>query len=131
MQNAGFAALGLNWRYLAFEVRPEELRAALLGARAMHCVGLNLTVPHKLLAMDIVDALDESAKHWGAVNTIRFEGRDKQGAWLPIQEFNHAPPEKVRSQGFNTDAEAITRSLREDLEVELTIDLSELDEIAY
>jgi shikimate dehydrogenase len=119
MQNAGLAALGLNWRYLAFEVRPEELRAALLGARSMHCVGLNLTVPHKLLAMDMVDVLDESAKHWGAVNTVRFEGRDKQGVWLPIHEFNDTPPEKVRSQGFNTDAEAITRSLREDLGIEL------------
>jgi shikimate dehydrogenase len=120
MQNAGLAALGLNWRYLAFEVRPEELRAALLGARSMHCVGLNLTVPHKLLAMDMVDVLDESAKHWGAVNTIRFEGRDKQGVWLPIYEFNDTPPEKVRSQGFNTDAEAISRSLREDLGIELS-----------
>jgi shikimate dehydrogenase len=120
MQNAGLAALGLNWRYLAFEVRPEELRAALLGARSMHCVGLNLTVPHKLLAMDMVDVLDESAKHWGAVNTIRFEGRDKQGVWLPIHEFNDTPPEKVRSQGFNTDAEAISRSLREDLGIELS-----------
>jgi shikimate dehydrogenase len=120
MQNAGLAALGLNWRYLAFEVRPEELRAALLGARSMHCVGLNLTVPHKLLAMDMVDVLDESAKHWGAVNTIRFEGRDKQGVWLPIYEFNDTSPEKVRSQGFNTDAEAISRSLREDLGIELS-----------
>jgi shikimate dehydrogenase len=120
MQNAGLAALGLNWRYLAFEVRPEELRAALLGARSMHCVGLNLTVPHKLLAMDMVDVLDESAKHWGAVNTVRFEGRDKQGVWLPIHEFNDTSPEKVRSQGFNTDAEAISRSLREDLGIELS-----------
>ena len=120
MQNAGLAALGLNWRYLAFEVRPEELRAALLGARSMHCVGLNLTVPHKLLAMDMVDVLDESAKHWGAVNTVRFEGRDKQGVWLPIHEFNDTPAEKVRSLGFNTDAEAISRSLREDLGIELS-----------
>ncbi|MEY4386938.1 MAG: hypothetical protein RLY20_2221, partial [Verrucomicrobiota bacterium] len=30
MQNAGFAALKLNWRYAAFDVRPEELRTALL-----------------------------------------------------------------------------------------------------
>ena len=33
MQNAGLAALGLNWRYLAFEVRPEELREAIVGAK--------------------------------------------------------------------------------------------------
>jgi shikimate dehydrogenase len=119
MQNAGMAALGLNWRYLAFEVRPEELRTALNGARAMQFVGLNLTVPHKLLAMDMVDVLDESARTWGAVNTIRFEGRDKSGAWRPLDQFNDVPPEKIRLQGFNTDADAIIRALREDLALEL------------
>jgi shikimate dehydrogenase len=46
MQNAGLAALGLNWRYLAFEVDPDNLRAAIQGAKAMNFVGLNLTVPH-------------------------------------------------------------------------------------
>ena len=119
MQNAGFAALGLNWRYLAFEVRPEDLRAALAGARSMQWIGLNLTVPHKLLAVDMVDLLDESARTWGAVNTIRFEGRDGDGAWKPLVEFDNAPPEKIRLQGFNTDADAVVRSLREDLGLEL------------
>lgn len=119
MQNAGLAALGLNWRYLAFDVRPEELRAAIIGARTMQLLGLNLTVPHKLLAVDMVDALDESARLWHAVNTIRFEGREKGGAWLPLQEFDDVPPEKIRTQGFNTDADAIARAVREDLQVEL------------
>ena len=119
MQNAAIAELGLNWRYLALEVRPEELRAALVGAKAMQMVGVNLTVPHKLLALDMMDLLDESSKTWGAVNTVRFEGRDKTGAWLPLHQFEDGPPEKVRMQGFNTDAEAITRSVREDLGVEL------------
>ena len=119
MQNAGLAALGLNWRYLAFDVRPEELRTALVGAKTMQFVGLNLTVPHKLLAMEMVDVLDDSAKNWGAVNTVRFEGRDKAGTWLPLQNFEDTPPDKIRSHGFNTDAEAITRSLREDLGLEL------------
>jgi len=119
MQNAGLAALGLDWRYLAFEVRPEELRAALLGARCMQFVGLNLTVPHKLLALDMVDAVDESAKTWGAVNTIRFEGRDSAGAWKPLHQFESVPPEKTRTLGFNTDADAILRAIREDLELEL------------
>jgi shikimate dehydrogenase len=119
MQNAGMAALGLNWRYVALEVLPVELRAAIAGAKAMHLVGLNLTVPHKLLALDIVDALDESARMWRAVNTIRFEGRDKNGVWLPLHQFDDAAPEKIRMHGFNTDADAIARSLREDLEIEL------------
>ena len=99
MHNAAFAALGLNWRYLAFEVEPKNLRAALAGAKAMNFAGLNLTVPHKLLAVDMVDELDTSAKTWGAVNTIKFENG--------------------RAIGFNTDAEAIVTSLREDLKVEL------------
>ena len=119
MQNAGFAALGLDWRYLAFEVRPEDLRAALNGARTMQFAGLNLTVPHKLLAMDMVEMLDASARSWGAVNTIRFEGRDRSGSWQPLTAFGETPPEKVRMHGFNTDADAIIRSLREDLGLEL------------
>jgi shikimate dehydrogenase len=119
MQNAGLAALGLNWRYLAFEVHPDNLRAAILGARASNFIGLNLTVPHKLLALDMVDVLDESARTWGAVNTIRFEGRDERGGWRPLREFSEVPHE-TRSHGFNTDAEAITRALHEDLGLELS-----------
>ncbi len=118
MQNAGLAALGLNWRYVAFEVPPDNLRAAIQGARAMNFIGLNLTVPHKLLAVDMVDLLDASAKTWGAVNTIVFEGRDEHGTWRSLREFVEVPRE-VRSHGFNTDADAITRALREDLGLEL------------
>lgn len=118
MQNAGIAALGLDWRYLAFEVQPANLRAAIEGARAMQFIGLNLTVPHKLLALDMVDALDDSAKTWGAVNTIRFEAQNPQGEWRPLGEFSEIP-HPIRAHGFNTDADAITRSVREDLGVAL------------
>lgn len=117
MQNAGIANLGLNWRYLAFEVLPEELRQAIEGARAMRFVGLNLTLPHKVLAVKLVDELDDSARAWGTVNTIRFEAQDPTGAWLPVSEAPAAS--KIRATGFNTDADAVTRSLREDLEVSL------------
>jgi shikimate dehydrogenase len=99
MHNAAFAARGLNWRYLAFEVDPKNLHAAIAGAKAMNFAGLNLTVPHKLLAVEMVDVLDDSAKKWSAVNTIRF---DVRGA-----------------TGFNTDADAIVAALREDLKIEL------------
>jgi shikimate dehydrogenase len=119
MQNAGIAEMGLNWRYLAFDVPPDDLRVALAGAKAMQFVGLNLTVPHKILAFDMVDALDESAKLWHAVNTIRFEGREKGGAWVPLHQFDDKPPEKIRAQGFNTDADAMTRAIQEDLGVQL------------
>jgi shikimate dehydrogenase len=89
----------LDWRYLAFEVDPKNLRAAIAGAQAMNFAGLNLTVPHKLLAVEMVDDLDASAKKWGAVNTIKFENG--------------------RAVGFNTDADAIVTALREDLKLEL------------
>lgn len=99
MHNAAFAALGLNWRYLAFEVDPKNLRAAIEGARVMGFAGINLTVPHKLLAVEMVDELDASAKTWGAVNTIKFENG--------------------RAIGFNTDADGLARSLSRDLQITL------------
>jgi shikimate dehydrogenase len=119
MQNAGISALGLDWRYLAFDVRPEELGSALAGARAMRYIGLNLTVPHKLLMHDLVDELDETARTWGAVNTVRFEARNADGEWRPLGEFTDFPEtEEILARGFNTDADAIVRSLREDVSVE-------------
>lgn len=114
MQNAGIAALGLNWRYLAFEVQPERLREAIEGAKRMGFIGVNLTVPHKLLAVNMVDCMDESAKAWGAVNTIRFEAKDEKGVWRSLVHFDAVPTE-IRAHGFNTDADAIIQSLREDL----------------
>ena len=119
MHNAALAFLKLNWRYLAFEVRPENVRSAIAGARDMGFVGINLTLPHKLLALECVDLLDESARHWGAVNTIVFEGRNPEGKWLPLREFETASPQEIRSHGFNTDAEGLENSLREDLQLEL------------
>jgi shikimate dehydrogenase len=103
MHNAAFKALGLNWRYLAFEVDPKNLRTAIEGARAMNFAGLNLTVPHKLLAVEMVDELDESSKIFGAVNTIKFE--KAKG--------------RVRAVGFTTDAEGMKISLHEDLKLKL------------
>jgi len=115
MHNAALKALGLDWRYLAFDVHPDHLGPALDGARAMGFIGLNLTVPHKLLAVERVDELDPAAREWGAVNTVRFEAQNRAGAWRPVGEFSTPPEGPVRAHGFNTDADAITRSLREDL----------------
>jgi shikimate dehydrogenase len=116
MQNAGLAVLGLDWRYLAFDVRPEELAAALAGARAMRFIGLNLTVPHKLLALELVEALDASARTWGAVNTVRFEARVGPDAWRPLGQLEEIPDTaELRAHGFNTDADALETALREDL----------------
>ena len=115
MQNAGLAALDLNWRYLACDVQPDQLRTAIDGARVMGFIGLNLTVPHKLLAVKMVDVLDDQAKTWGAVNTIVFETRAEGGGWLPLGRVEPDQIREVRSRGFNTDADAIVQSLQEAL----------------
>jgi len=104
MHNAAFAKLGLDWRYIACEVELKRLPEAISGAKAMNFIGLNLTVPHKLLALEMVDQLDPSAIRWAAVNTIKFE-KDLEG--------------HVKAVGYNTDADAIATSLQEDLNVSL------------
>ena len=119
MQNAGFAGLGLNCRYLAFEVYPLHLREAILGSQMMGFIGVNLAVPHKLLALDMVDALDQSAHRWGAVDTIRYEGRDEQDDWQPLCHFPDSLPRQLRSHGFNTEADALAQTIQEDLGLKL------------
>jgi shikimate dehydrogenase len=119
MQNAGIAALGLDWRYLAFDVHPDQLEAAIEGARVMRFIGLNLTVPHKLIAPELVDALDKSAKDYSAVNTIRFEAKDPFGEWQPLAGVSADLDTEIRSAGFNTDADGLSLALREELHFKL------------
>lgn len=117
MHNAAFDALGLDWRYVACEVAPENLAAALEGARVMGLCGVNLTVPHKVLALGLMDGLDDSARAWGGVNTVVFEAENAEGVWTPVGQLRSiAGP--VRLRGHNTDADAIVRALREDLLIE-------------
>src|SRR4051812_20327089 len=116
MQNAGIAALGLNWRYVAFDVHPDNLREAIAGAKAMRFLGLNLTVPHKLVATKFVDVIDPSARPWRAINTVTFQGWGGKD-WEPLALLPNDFEGKIRSVGLNTDADAIIRSLKEDLQL--------------
>ncbi|AJY75086.1 shikimate dehydrogenase [Paenibacillus beijingensis] len=76
MFEAGFASLGLDWRYQLIEVRPEHLKVALQGVQAMQFDGLNLTIPHKVAAIPYMDDLSKSASIIGAINTVLFrDGR--------------------------------------------------------
>ena len=119
MHNPALAELGLDWRYLAFEVAPDELGQAIAGAKAMRYIGLNLTVPHKLLALDMVDVLDESAETWGAVNTICFETEGDGGKWTTLGQALGQAHGEVRAKGYNTDADGITLALQQDLGLNL------------
>ena len=71
MQNAAFAARGLDWAYIALDVPPERLEEALRGLAAGGFAGANVTIPHKQAAARLCDEADG-----GAVNTLVFrEGR--------------------------------------------------------
>ncbi len=94
MQEAGFAAAGLNWRYLTIEVAPGLLAEAMRGVRAFGMRGINLTIPHKVAVIEHLDGLAPEARVIGAVNTVRREGD--------------------RLIGENTDGKGFLRGLRQD-----------------
>ncbi len=76
MQEAGFAAAGLNWRYITVEVPPYQLEDAVKGMRAFNMAGINLTIPHKVAIIPFLDGLSREAEIIGAVNTVvRRDGR--------------------------------------------------------
>jgi shikimate dehydrogenase len=70
MQNAAFAALGLNCTYIAFRVPSGELKESIESLRSINIAGFNVTVPHKTEAIKYLDELDATAKKAAAVNTV-------------------------------------------------------------
>jgi shikimate dehydrogenase len=86
MQNAAFAAAGIDAAYVALPVAPDRLAEAVAGAYALGFQGLNVTVPHKQAAAALCATVDTTAADVGAVNTLRRSDR----GW----------------DGFNTDAPA-------------------------
>ncbi len=98
MQEAAFAAKGLDWRYLTLLVRPEDLAAAMAGLRAMNFQGINLTIPHKVAVMQYLDEVAPDAALIGAVNTVRRAGD--------------------RLIGENTDGKGFLMALRQDAGVD-------------
>lgn len=98
MQEAAFAAAGLNWRYLTIEVKPEKLADAIVGVRALGMQGINLTIPHKVAVMRYLDEIAPDAAIIGAVNTVRRDGE--------------------RLIGENTDGKGFLRGVRQDAGVD-------------
>ncbi len=94
MHDAAFAALGLDGRYEAWDVPPSELPAALERLRTSSTLfGANISVPHKLAVLPLLDEVSAEAHRLGAVNTIVRRGR--------------------RLLGHNTDAAGLAAALRE------------------
>lgn len=93
MQNAAFGAEGLNFIYLPFRVKKEDLGDAISGIRALNIRGLNVTIPHKVNVIPFLDEIDILAEKIGAVNTIVNE--------------------KGILKGYNTDASGFMKTLQE------------------
>ena len=70
LEEAGFAAANLNWRYLTCKVDVENLTDAIRGMKAIGMKGVNLTMPHKIAVIEHLDELTQAARIIGAVNTI-------------------------------------------------------------
>ena len=70
MHNAAFKNKGVDYVYLPFRVKKEELGKAIEGMRALNIRGLNITIPHKVAVIQFLDELDPLADKIGAVNTI-------------------------------------------------------------
>ncbi|GAC1415524.1 MAG: shikimate dehydrogenase [Actinomycetota bacterium] len=94
IHNAAFAATGLNWRYLAFDVQPGSLSDAITGLRALNVAGANVTMPHKQAVIELVDEITDDARAIGAINTIARSEDDE-----------------LRLVGYNTDGEGFLRFL--------------------
>ncbi|MFQ6080254.1 MAG: shikimate dehydrogenase [Candidatus Bathyarchaeia archaeon] len=93
MHNTAFQELNLDFVYVAFRVKKNELREAILGARGLDVHGLNVTMPHKNAVMKYLDEIDPTARSIGAVNTILND--------------------KGRLIGYNTDGAGALTALKE------------------
>ena len=94
MHNAAFKALGLDYAYLPFEVRPERLEEAAQALVSLNLMGVNVTIPHKETIHPYLQEISREAELIGAVNTIVVRAE--------------------RLIGYNTDGQGFIASLRED-----------------
>jgi len=73
MHNAAFEAAGLDWRYLKLPVPPERFEETVRALPASGYRGANVTIPHKLAALELADGASPAARAVGAANTLTFE----------------------------------------------------------
>jgi len=92
LHNAIYQKYGMDFVYLAFDLKKEELHDAINGFRALSFVGFNVTVPHKQNVLQYIDELDKEAQAIGAVNTVKIENG--------------------RLTGYNTDGSGFIGSLK-------------------
>ena len=93
MYNYSFEKCGLDYAYLAFDVKEDETKKAIDALRLLNVRGFNITMPCKTKALTCCDELSKEAELIGAVNTVVNE----DGKLI----------------GYNTDGRGWVRSLKE------------------
>jgi shikimate dehydrogenase len=117
MQNAAFAARGLDWAYVPLRVDRDHLEIALAGVAALGFAGLNVTIPHKTAALAFCDEVDELAGRAGSVNTIvvrdgRLVGSSSDG--LAVAQAVSARGARVLLLGAGGAAQAVATALMDE-----------------
>lgn len=95
MQNAAFAARGLDWAYVPVPVEPAQLEEAAAGLVALGFAGANVTIPHKTTILAFCDELDAVAEQAGSVNTLVI----REGRLLGSSTDGAAVVDQVRTRG--------------------------------
>jgi len=103
MHNAAFKNRGVDYVYLAFRVKKEELGKAIEGMRALDIRGLNITIPHKVTVIPFLDELDPLADKIGAVNTIVNDNGVLRGYNTDATGFLHA----LRERGVEPEGKSV------------------------
>ena len=88
MQNAAFDARGLDWAYVALDVQPDGLAAAVRGLAAGGFAGANVTTPHKVAVLELCEELDEVAASAQSVNTLVIADGRVHGASTDAQALD-------------------------------------------
>jgi shikimate dehydrogenase len=106
MQNAAFAARGLDWTYVALDVPPERLAAAVRGLAAAGLAGANVTAPHKLAAAALCDEADAES-----VNTLMFEDGRIRGTSTDTEILRDLRPNRPAVIGAGGAGKAFSAAL--------------------
>ncbi|TAG95406.1 MAG: shikimate dehydrogenase [Oscillatoriales cyanobacterium] len=87
MHNAAISHLGVDFVYLAFPVKPEDLKAALLGFGAIGLRGFSITIPHKQAILPLLSEVSPIARAIGAVNTVYLTDKGWCGTNTDVEGF--------------------------------------------
>jgi shikimate dehydrogenase len=87
MHNAALENLGLNYVYLPFPIKPEDLEAAIKGFAAIGVIGFSITIPHKQAIIPLLSEISPLAKAVGAVNTVIRKNEQWIGTNTDVEGF--------------------------------------------